>query len=380
MPAPPASPERALLPRTGPRRCPVCGGQVPERLSSTGRRRRGRPRIFCSARCRLGDRGPAAAPDPGLHRAEVAAFAAAVRTAIAGLALSLRDLEHLLVAGYGPLASSVATLSAWQTGSSAPPRTRNGRRRVLALERVLGVPAGDLALLMPGGGLVPLPRPTGRAEGPAGRHARLQHVLVARGGSQQVLPVELAKHHGLGRDRRPRCTLTRMRVRAVHDGVDRFWFVRAADPRVRSTVAGASGCRVGREIVEPGHDLAGPRLVATELCFDRRLVRGERYDFSFLVEYGADADRGMRRLPEPVFRHVQEEPCERLDLSVSFDRAAIPAQVSHCRWRPRDLAEVVRTPKTRRDCWQYRLVVDDPLPGGYGWRWAWSGVPAVTAA
>ena len=108
------------------------GAAVPVRPA-----RRGRPRVFCSERCRLGDRrdGPAA-PARGPPR-QVAAFAAAVRDAIAACRLPLRELADELAGAYPTLASSVATLSAWQSGTSAPPRTANGRDRVLALERML---------------------------------------------------------------------------------------------------------------------------------------------------------------------------------------------------------------------------------------------------
>lgn len=363
-----------LAPRAGRerRRCPVCARPIQDVLSPSGRRQRGRPRVFCSERCRLGERRDPAPADPHRRRVEIAAFATAVRAAIAAGALSLRELEARLAAGYGALASSVATLSAWQTGSSSPPPTGTGRDRVLALERTLGVPTGDLVLLMPGGGVVPPPRPPGRAVSPAARRARLHHLLAALSGSQQVLPVELSKEHRLGRGRLPLYTRVAMRVRAVHDGVDRFWFVHAPDPRLRPTLVEGRGCRVEREVAEPRvsqlPSMAAP-LMAAELVFDRALGRGERYDFSFLVQ--SDAEWDPPRPPDPVFRHLQSRPCEKLDLAVTFDRKTRPVSVLECRWRPRDLAEVVRR-RPPEQCWQYRLIIDDPRPAGYGWRWEWA--------
>jgi hypothetical protein len=314
--------------------------------------------------------------DPAARPAETAAFAAAVHEAIARRGLSLRDLEAELVARYGPLASSVATLSAWQTGSSTPPRTAAGRDRVLALERCLGVPAGDLALLMPGGAVVPPARRAARAAGPTGRLARLEHLLTVLGGPQQTIPVTVAEDHRLGPDRRPRGVRVTLRVRAAHDGVDRHWLVRP-EPRTRSTVVGIDGCRTGREVVEQGEpDLAVPpgrRLLATELLLDRVLRRGEHHEFSLLVHHAdQEADRVGLRTAEAVVRHVRFQPYERLDLAVSFDPAALPVEVLRCRWRQRDLAEVARRRATRSGCRQYRLVVDDPAPGGYGWRWEWA--------
>jgi hypothetical protein len=355
------------------RRCPLCGSPVPELLSPSGRRRRGRPRTFCSERCRLGDRRARSTPDPYRRREQLEVFAAAVRTAIGVRGLSLRELEALLVADYPQLASSVATLSAWQTGTSSPPRTPNGRDRVLALERCLGVPAGDLALLMPGGPAVPPPRPPARADGLAVRHARLEHLVGSVAGSQQVLPVRLAKDVRLGAGRRLLCVRISLRVRAVHDGVDRYWYVDTGDPRLRPTVVDTTGCTAGRSLTEAA-PAPGPALVATELVLDRTLARGEHHDFSLLVQYDPDAV-GLRP-GEPLFRHQLDRPHERLDLSVSFDPRALPAEIRRCRWTHRDRAEHSRA-VTVPGCAAYQLVVTDPVPGGYGWQWRWA--PALAA-
>ena len=91
------------------RRCPVCGSSVPESRSPSGRRRRGRPRVFCSDRCRLGDRRATAAPDPRPRAEQIAAFADAVRVAVAARGLPLRELARLMASAYPSLASSVAS-------------------------------------------------------------------------------------------------------------------------------------------------------------------------------------------------------------------------------------------------------------------------------
>lgn len=348
-----------------PRLCPMCGSPVPELLSSSGRRRRGRPRVFCTERCRLGDRRSRAVADPYRRREQVAVFAAAVRTAVTARGLSLRELEQRLVADYPQLASSVATLSAWQTGASSPPRTPSGRDRVLALERCLRLPVGDLVLLIPGGAAIRPPRPPGRADGPAVRHARLEHVVTQLAGPQQVLPVAIAKDVRLGAGRRPLDVRIRVQVRAVHDGVDRYWYVEGAEPRLRPTVVDTAGCTAGRRVREPGPP-AGPPLVATELVFDRPLARGERYEFSFRLRFqpGIGASGS-------VFRQQLDQPFERLDLTVSFDRRSLPAEVRQCRWPHRDRAGHSRG-VTLPGCLAYQLVVTDPAPGGYGWRWRWN--------
>ena len=354
------------------RRCPVCGSPVPELLSPDGRRRRGRPRVFCSRRCRLGDRQSWAPPDPARRRHEVAAFAGAVRAAIAAHGLPLRELAAELASAYPSLASSVATLSAWQSGSSAPPRTVVGRDRVLALERCLHVPTGGLALLLPGGAAVPAPRPPTPAEqdGPLARRARLAHVLGTFGGPQQVLVVTLAKEARLGPSGLLYVRIT-ARVRAAHDGVDRLWYLDGDDPLLRPVVTEATGCRPERRVPERGRP--GPGLLATELVLDRVLAGGECQDVSFLVMYEprrGTAPAPAGRLAAPVFRHAVERPLERLDLSVSFDPAAAPDAVLACRWRPRDGVETCRRELTVPGCRSYQLVIADPAPGGYGWRWA----------
>lgn len=357
-----ASPPAPVLAR----HCPLCGSPVPESLSESGRRRRGRPRVFCSERCRRGIRRTR--PDPGTYRRQVAGFAAAVRAAIAGHGRSLRELEAELVRAYPQLASSVATLSAWQTGASAPPRTPTGRDRVLALERCLGVPAGDLALLVPGSGAVLPARPPAGATDLAARRARLDHLLTTLSGVQQVVPVALAEEVQLGPGRQPVAARVTLRVRAAHDGVDRFWYVDGGDPGLRPAVVAATGGRTGRQVLELG-PVPGPRLAAAELLLDRRLARGESHQFSVTVRYHPAPGA-------PVLRWMVDRPYERLDLSMSFDPRSVPAAVLSCRWRHRDGAEVTRREVTVPGCATYRLAVPDPAPGGYGWRWT----PARPAA
>lgn len=338
--------------------CPSCGAPVPHRRAPDGRRARGRPRVFCSDECRRGGRRPAV--DPVRLRSERDAFAAAVRAAIDDSGLPLRELAGRL-GRYGALASSVTTLSAWQTGSSAPPGTPAGVDRVLALERCLGLPAGDLALLVPGGALPSSGRADRPGHAPAGRRALVRHVASVLAGPGQVVPVRVGKDRWLGADRHVVHTVVRMRVRALADGVDRLWYVHSPDRLRPPHAVSRSGCRVGREVALPAEG-----LVALEVVLSRPLGRGETHDLAFELR-----DEPVRRAAAPVFRHLQPQPCERLELAVRFPREAAPAGMLQIRWRQQDLAEEWRAPTPALGGPAYRQVVADPSPGGYGFRWAW---------
>jgi hypothetical protein len=249
---------------------------------------------------------------------------------------------------------------------------------VLALERCLRLPAGDLALLMPGGPAVAAPRPPADSDdSPAARRARLAHLLGTLEGPQQVLPVAVSKDVRLGSGRGPVRVRTTLLVRAAHDGVDRLWYVDGADPRLRPAVGETAGCRAVRRV--PEQNAPGAGLVAAELLLDRPLARGELHEISFTVRYepghpepypAGTGSREPARLLEPVYRHVVEQPAERLELTVRFDRHSAPAEVLACRWRPRTGAEASRQRVTEPGTRAYRLVVADPAPGGYGWRWS----------
>jgi hypothetical protein len=239
---------------------------------------------------------------------------------------------------------------------------------VLALERCLGVPAGDLALLVPGSGAVLPARPPVGATDLAARRARLDHLLTTLSGVQQVVPVALAEEVRLGPDGRPVGARLTLRVRAAHDGVDRFWYVDGGDPGLRPVVVAATGGRTGRRVPELG-PVPGPRLAAAEILLDRRLSRGESHELTLAVRYHPAPGA-------PLVRWTVNRPYESLDLSVRFDPASAPATVLACRWRHRDGVEVARREVSVPGCSTYQLVVSDPAPGGYGWRWA----PARPAA
>ena len=102
----------------------------------------------------------------------------------------------------------------------------------------------------------------------------------------------------------------------------------------------------------------------------RTLGVGESHDVSFLVSYEPRAGAVPVRPAEPVLRQLVTRPLESLELGVGFDPAAPPGAVLTCRWRVRDGAEMSRRELTVPGCRSYQVVIADPVPGGYGWRWA----------
>ncbi|HZB49289.1 MAG TPA: hypothetical protein VE547_09365 [Mycobacteriales bacterium] len=302
-------------------------------------------------------------------------FAAAVRHAVARSGLSLREIARHLTR-YGPLSSSIATISDWQNGVGTPPRDDRGLGRVLAFERCLGVPAGDLALTLPGLSRATTARP-GAGDPLTLRRAVLEREVARRVGPQRVIPVWITKEYQLGWAYVPVMTVVTMEVRALHDGVDRYLFLHAPGARTHPAVVGVDGCtQVGVHRERPP---AGPAprprpddavVEAVELLFGHPLRKGERYRFTFSVGYVDE----QPRLLDAEFRHVQQLPCQQLHLVLTFDRAWRPATVCECRWGT-DLHLRHRRVWNVRDCVAYESVLTDPVPGGYGWRWSGAVAP-----
>jgi hypothetical protein len=318
------------------------------------------------------------------HDREVALFASEVRRAIAVSGYSLRQLESMLDT-YGPdFRSAIGTLSAWQSGTTAPTNTESGLSRVLAFERCLGVPAGDLATLIPGSDVPPTPTRSltqiGVHNRPARatlteRHKQFQDIVNRLSGPQRTIPISTTKTYVLGWGNRPVHTVISPRLRAANDLVDRHWFLHAPTTHAHPVVTEISGCQRGRTINEDqvlrsntSTADGGYQLQAVELLFDRVLRRGEPYEFSFTVGYAGDDTR-----PDDLFRHVQSQPCEALNLLLEF-REDKPAELYQCRWNTQDFQLTEQRPLDVRSCASYQQVIDNPLPGAYGW--SWTSAPA----
>jgi hypothetical protein len=331
------------------------------------------------------------APSPVVtdHDREVALFAAEVRRAIAAKGCTLRQLETMLEA-YGPdFRSSIGTLSSWQSGATTPPNTESGLNRVLAFERCVGVPAGDLAILVPGDIPAATTRPLTQIGGHhrpargtlAERHKQLQRIVNRLSGPQRTIPVSTTKTYVLGWNYRPDHTLITPTLRAAHDTVDRYWFLHAPAADARPTVAAGPGCTRGRVLTED-QVLSGStatadgefQLVAVELLFDKVLARGEPYKFTFSIGYS-----GTNTPQDDLFRHIQVQPCESLDLRLEFQHQQ-PVQVHECRWTSQDFRLTDNQPLEITPSGEYHQFIPDPVPGAYGWTWTGATAGASTAA
>ena len=342
-----------------------------------------RPIHFDTVRPDLAGRPPSgprhAAPESG--PADTLGFAPAVKKAIAKKGCSLRELDAMLMQ-YGQLRSGPATISGWQNGINAPSANESGLNRVLALERCLDVPAGDLAMLIPGGVLPSVSRPLSQLAGqapaitaPLGeRHKHMQGVVNRLSGPQLTIPVETRKTYTVGHLFRPVQTLITPVVRAAHDHVDRYWFLHAPGSSLHPTVTAVTGCTVGRVLTQgdeaTSRDPGGTAwLVAVELLFDKLLRRGDYYTFTFSIGYASDTV--VAGTPETSFRHVQCQPCERLDLSLEFQGHS-PVSVDECDWdSSREFTLTHSRPAAANGIGRYHRPIKDPALAGFGWSWDW---------
>jgi hypothetical protein len=250
---------------------------------------------------------------------------------------------------------SSASLSAWQRGHYEP--IPDGR--VHALERVLGLRAGWLALRLaansPPVGGPHRPPAVGNGHPDHDRlQAELNQLAALRLLSDYVI---IAIHDDVRVDEIGTTLTVRQTVRAVRSGVDSAWFFYAPEVDGATVVMDSdANCRVGRRV-----RLADGRYAA-ELLFDRRLERGEAHTYKFHVVQrpGGAAD--------PVYRRrIPYHTVERLRITVCFSRSPRAAWV--CQWpAAADLARQRRTPVDQATV---SLAKDSPAPATYGIRWAY---------
>lgn len=318
-------------------------------------------------------------PDPAT------AFAEALRAAVAerGLALD-RIRAHLLAAGHEV---SIATLSYWQTGRSAPVR-RSSIEAIGALEVILRVPRGRLAralldsqaarrALADPATELNIPDHTGWLSQSSGAEAA--DAVIAEMGLTWDADVDRLVQHDvlvMGADRRPQRHTTRDIIIARAPHVDRVVMARhGGEPGRLALVTGGLGCRLGRSRVLPAHLVTVSELLLERplhcgalhvMEHDVRLVGGERPMDWFSRAYLSHTQEGVIRiqfraddLPTEIGVFVggftaepRYEPASLCGTTLVVARHDFPPGQMSLRWTwPRETptggapgADVVRTP------------------------------------
>ncbi|GAA3843740.1 hypothetical protein GCM10022243_07780 [Saccharothrix violaceirubra] len=250
-------------------------------------------------------------------------FHRALHDAIAHRGLSLARLRaHLESLG---VQVGQSTLSYWQRGLRHPEVPR-AIGTVRALETVLRLPAESLVALV---GQRPQPRPPRPAFAEmAGTWVRTRPLLGEFDSANADLEVLLVHDSVLvGTQGEQRSITTRLVVRALHGGPDRYVAVHQGDEGCvidNAIVRAGEGCRQGRVRRQ-----SSSRGLAFELLFDRRLAEGEEHVFSFTV---LDDTGG----PTPGHHRTFRRACRGYLLQLAFNRRALPAR---CTKQIRDSAQ-----------------------------------------
>jgi hypothetical protein len=301
----------------------------------------GRPR-------RQSELGPRPAGPPGRG-----SFSRELQRAIQRTGQSLAAISRKLAAD--GVFISPASLSAWQRGHYEPVPDA----RVHALERVLGLRAGWLALRLaastpPGPGAAD--RLPAARNGPADQHrlqAELNQLAAPRLLTDYVI---IAIHDDVHVDETGIALTVRQTIRAARSGIDSAWFLYAPEADGATIVMDSdANCRVGRRVRLPDG------RHAAELLFDRRLERGEGHTHKFhVLQRPGPAD--------PVYRRrVPYHTVETLRIAVRFARPPRAAWI--CQWpNPTDPAHQRPTPVDHATA---SLAHNSPAPATYGIRWSY---------
>jgi hypothetical protein len=341
----------------------------------------GRPRVYCSDRCRwTARRDPGYRDATGLPGQPPAPFPAAVRAAIRDSGLTLQQITNRLNRQGHRI--SGPTLSGWQNGANLPPPTSEGRTRVLALERVLNL--RPTTLLDPWRRQrpdVPSPRPPAlvgrpRPIGLADRRVLLEEAIAHFGGAasrQSLVLTWQEEHYMVGADRWPLRSRVILEAYALRPGISRYWLPYSYDRDESAVeVIPADGCRPGRTIREDDYSPAtrDPEpLAATELLFPRPVAVGQPHRFSFTITHRYQPETA--RLPRREFRrNICGPACRSLLLSIRFHLTEPPANLRLCIWGGPHDDQPVRC-SDRRTTLSDQLTVPNPAPGAYGWQWDW---------
>lgn len=264
-------------------------------------------------------------------------FHRALRAAIAHRRLPLARLRARLADVGAPVGQS--TLSYWQRGTRHPELPK-AIGTVRALEAVLDLPPESLVTLVRVAGRPVGPAPTVPAAlaDLAGTWTETVALLAdfdtmpdtnRCNAELEVLSAHDTVEVGANREQ---CSMTsRMVVRALAPGPDRYLAVHHGDERCRIErvdVLAEEGCRPGRVRRAP----STPGLVA-ELLFDRGLAEGETHVFCFTIRDGTGG-------PTPGQYRMFRGTCDNYLLQIRFTAGALPAR-SVRRFRAADSAEPV---------------------------------------
>lgn len=255
-------------------------------------------------------------PTPLAETLRYGPFHRALREAIAHRGLSLARLRaHLEQLG---VQVGQSTLSYWQRGLRHPEVPR-AIGTVRALESVLRLPPSSLLdLIGPrSGNAYGVPRPVVTWPDPAPLLASFDSVPEAARGNADLEVLSVHDSVQIGMHREQRSITTRLVVRAVRQGPDRYLAVHRGDEGSlidNALVRAGEGCRQGRLRRE-----SASRNMAVEMLFDRRLAAGEEHVFSFTI---IDDSGGPTIGTHRTFRDV----CGSYLVQLSFHRRAMPAR------------------------------------------------------
>lgn len=334
----------------GDRRCTI--SSCSHTVAWTGR---GRPPKYCPAHRPRSSAQHARLIGRLAHEATPRGFSRDLRRAIEQSGQSLATISKQLAAI--DIFVSASTLSAWQRGHCEP--VRDGR--VHALERVLGLRAGALAVRLAGGPQQTRSNSHDREPASSGYRSaseRVQVELSALAAATLLSDYVITEIDDDVMVDGARIELTvRQTVRAVRAGVDSAWFFywpEADRPHV--LISSATGCRIGRRL-----KLTDGRY-ATELLFDRRLERGEDHTYGLHVRQqpGGAARPGYGR-------SIVEHTVEKLKITVCFTRSPSTAWL-YCR---SGRGEGNRREQVRVDRAMVTLDRTSPDPAEYGIGWSY---------
>lgn len=260
-------------------------------------------------------------PDALVETLRYGPFHRALHDAIAHRGLSLARLRtHLEQLG---VQVGQSTLSYWQRGLRHPEVPR-AIPTVRALESVLRLPAESLVKLIGNRPQPRLPRSAPSFSGLATAWVQTAPLLAefeaVPESARANADLEVLSVHDtivVGSSREQRSITTRLVVRALRAGPDRYLAVHQGDEGClidNALVRPAEGCRQGRVRRQ-----SASRGLAFELLFDRRLAEGEEHVFSFTV---VDDSGG----PTPGHHRTFREPCRGYLLQLAFHRRALPAR------------------------------------------------------